>query len=236
MEQGQLLLAYQYALKPGESRLEIPELEMTIPLDPTLSATDNAERLFRRYRKLRDAHSKIPPLIEEAEAEAARLADLEAFARLAESEADLRAVRRDLAGPPEEPAGKKPKADKRRGPARMALDGYTALVGRSARENEEVTFRLARRDDLWLHARERTGAHVILQGGGPDPPAGMVEAAAALAAYYSEGRSDSYVDVDVTPVRNVRKIPGGPAGRVTYHHFRTVRVKPSNEEWQQSGK
>jgi predicted ribosome quality control (RQC) complex YloA/Tae2 family protein len=63
----------------------------------------------------------------------------------------------------------------------------------------------------------------------------MIEAAAALAAYYSEGRGDSYVDVDVTSVRNVRKIPGGPAGRVTYRDFRTVRVKPSTEKWSPSG-
>jgi predicted ribosome quality control (RQC) complex YloA/Tae2 family protein len=105
-----------------------------------------------------------------------------------------------------------------------------ALVGRNARENEQITFRLADRDDLWLHARERTGAHVVVSGGAP--PDDVLEAAAALAAYYSEGRSDSAVDVDVTEVRNVRKIPGGPPGRVTYRNFRTVRVAPTPGRWQ----
>ena len=93
-----------------------------------------------------------------------------------------------------------------------------------------MTFRLARRDDLWLHVRERTGAHVIVQGGA-DLSDEVVAAAAALAAYFSQSRSDSAVDVDVAPVRAVRKIPGGAPGRVTYRDFRTIRVVPTVEGW-----
>jgi predicted ribosome quality control (RQC) complex YloA/Tae2 family protein len=105
-------------------------------------------------------------------------------------------------------------------------------VGRSARENEEVTFRLARRGDLWLHARQRTGAHVIVQAQNENVPQEIVEEAARLAAYFSEGRNDSAVDVDVTHVRNVRKIPGGAPGRVTYRHFQTMHVQPGLQGWQ----
>ncbi|HZB97809.1 MAG TPA: NFACT RNA binding domain-containing protein, partial [Candidatus Sulfotelmatobacter sp.] len=235
MQEGQLVLAYAYGIAPGAPELVIPDLGMTISLDPTLSAPENAERLFRRYRKLRDAQRRIPELLAEAQAQAERLHDLEAFAHLAESESELRELRRDLESGRPETVDKPERREKRgkpAGPLRFSLDGYTARVGRNARENEEVTFRLARRDDLWFHARERTGAHVVLHTGGTEPPAEIVEAAAQLAAHFSEGRADTQVDVDSTLVRNVRKIPGGPPGRVTYQHSRTVRVEPSVEGWQ----
>ena len=233
MQQGQLVQAYQHAVQEGSSKLVIPELDVTIALDPLLSPNDNAERLFRRYRKLRDAGKKLPELLKQAETEAARLSDLAAFGLLAESEADLRALRDEVSTEPPRPLKAKARPRKKRGPARFSWSGVTALVGRNARENEEVTFHLARRDDLWLHVRERTGAHVIVQGGA-DLPDEVVAAAAALAAYFSEGRSDSAVDVDVAPVRAVRKIPGGAPGRVTYRDFRTVRVSPSTEGWASS--
>lgn len=230
MQQGQLVQAYQHAVQEGSSKLVIPELDVTIALDPLLSPNENAERLFRRYRKLRDARKKLPELLKQAETEAARLSDLAAFGLLAESEADLRALRDQVSTEPARPVKVKTKPRKKRGPARFSWSGVTALVGRNARENEEVTFRLARRDDLWLHVRERTGAHVIVQGGA-DLSDEVVAAAAALAAYFSEGRSDSAVYVDVAPVRAVRKIPGGAPGRVTYRDFRTIRVSPSTEGW-----
>jgi predicted ribosome quality control (RQC) complex YloA/Tae2 family protein len=111
------------------------------------------------------------------------------------------------------------------------MDGYSLIVGRNARENEEVTFRLARRDDLWLHARQRTGAHVILHSVEDAPLDEVLEAAAGVAAYFSEGRNDTAVDVDVARVRDVRKIPGGPPGRVTYRGESTVRAIPGMGEW-----
>ncbi len=230
MQQGQLVQAYQHAVQEGSSKLVIPELDVTIALDPLLSPNENAERLFRRYRKLRDARKKLPELLKLAETEAARLSDLAAFGLLAESEADLRALRDEVSTEPARPLKAKTKPRKKRGPARFSWSGVTALVGRNARENEEVTFRLARRDDLWLHVRERTGAHVIVQGGA-DLSDEVVAAAAALAAYFSQSRSDSAVDVDVAPVRAVRKIPGGAPGRVTYRDFRTIRVVPTVEGW-----
>ena len=232
MQEGQLILAYQYGISPGAAELSIPELESTIQLDPSLSPKENAERAFRRYRKLRDAQRKIPGLIAEAEAEAARLDDLKAFAELAGSEAELSELGRELKSNRDEGAQSARKHDKPRGRLRFSLDGYTALVGRNARENEEVTFRLARREDLWFHARDRTGAHVVVGIGRSSPPDEITRAAAQVAAYFSEGRFDTGVEVDFTLVRNVRKIPGGPPGRVTYRSFQTVRVEPRVEPWE----
>ena len=92
-----------------------------------------------------------------------------------------------------------------------------------------MTFRAAHRDDLWLHARGRTGAHVVLHG--EDPSSEVLAAAAALAAYHSEGRTDTAVDVDVAVIRDIRKISGGPPGRVTYRNHRTIRTAPGIGEW-----
>lgn len=225
MTYGQLVLAYAHAIHPKQTELAVPELETVIPLDPNLTAPQNAERLFRRYRKLRDARVRIPELLKAAEVEAERLRDLAAFARMADSEGDLRTLLADIRQEPVET-----KKARRRGPPRYALNGFRAIVGRNARENEEVTFRLSGRGDTWLHARERTGAHVILQGPG-EPSGGILEAAAALAAYFSEARNDTAVDVIVAPARDVRKIPGGPPGRVTYRSSRTVRVRPGLGSW-----
>ncbi len=229
MERGQLILAYQYRLAPRAELLEIPELETSIKLDPGLSPSESAEKLFRRYRKLRDARNRIPGLLESAETEVGRLEDISTFVRLAQSEGELRDLERSLNREQRErtTTGKR---EKRRGPVRFHRNGDALMVGRNARENEEVTFRLAQRDDLWLHARQRTGAHVVLHPAGA-PEHEVLEAAAAVAAYFSEGRNDTAVDVDVTRVRDVRKISGGPPGRVTYRGERTLRVTPGMSDW-----
>lgn len=226
MTYGQLVLAYAYSIEPEQAELVLPEMEMVIPLDPALTPSANAERLFRRYRKLRDARARIPALLQQAHVEVDRLRDLAAFTRLAESEGELRDLLSDMRTELSEQKSKKT----RRGPLRFSRDGFIAIVGRNARENEEVSFRIAGRNDLWLHARERTGAHVILQGPG-EPDERIVSAAAELAAHFSEARTDTAVDVLVTTVRDIRKIPGGPPGRVTHRNARTLRVHPTLDNW-----
>jgi predicted ribosome quality control (RQC) complex YloA/Tae2 family protein len=230
MHRGQLILAYKYRLPPRAALLDIPELETSIQLEPDLTPSENAEKAFRRYRKLRDGRARIPGLLQSAETEVGRLEDLVTFIRLAGSEGELRDLERSLERQQEGGAPTR-KREKRKGPARYHRDGLSLIVGRNARENEEVTFHLARRDDLWFHARGRTGAHVILHS--EDVPSDReLEAAAAMAAYFSEGRNDTAVDVDVAHVRDVRKIPGGPPGRVTYRGENTIRVTPGTGDWE----
>jgi predicted ribosome quality control (RQC) complex YloA/Tae2 family protein len=231
MQTGQLILAYQHAIEPASDRLDIPELFMTIPLDPLRSPHENAERMFRRYRKLREAQRRIPSLLEATKKELERLDDLLVFVQLADTEGALRELQRDVHPESSKSQSTKAGARSRRGPARYRRDGFTALIGRSAGENDEVTFRLAGRNDWWLHARERTGAHVVLQGQ-TEPADTVLVAAAALAAYFSEARTDTAVDVVAARVRDVRKISGGPPGRVTYRNTQTIRVRPSLDGWE----
>ncbi|MBK8027884.1 MAG: DUF814 domain-containing protein [Chloroflexi bacterium] len=105
-------------------------------------------------------------------------------------------------------------------------DGFVIWIGRNSRQNDQVTFDKGGPIDLWLHARGVAGSHVIVKNDGRRIPDTVIEAAAALAAYYSASRTEAKVLVDVTDRRYVRKIKGGRPGMVTYSHEQTRTVTP----------
>lgn len=236
LEAGNMVLGFQYQIEAGAESLEIPDGDMTIALDPKLTTVENAERYFKRYRKARDAAKRIPLLLRTAQSDLDFVEELDAYVDMAESPADLARVEADLGlrfGSNAAQGKQKPTAAGR--PLTVDLDdGIRILVGKSARQNEEVTFKLAGRGDLWLHARGVPGSHVVLRGAkagaldDPDPAAAApIRSAASLAAYYSKARTERAVDVIVTRVRDVHRVPGGAPGQVTVHGDRTVRVRPA---------
>ena len=107
--------------------------------------------------------------------------------------------------------------------------GLSVLVGRNARENHHLTFRVARAEDLWLHARDAPGAHVVLRDNEGRAGADDLREAAEVAAFFSEARGESLVDVHVTRRKHVKPAPGGP-GRVFVAHSDTLRVAPRDPE------
>ena len=107
-----------------------------------------------------------------------------------------------------------------------STDGFTIYVGRNNRQNEELTFKSARKDDIWLHASKVHGSHVIIACAGQSVPDDTVTQAAQLAAYYAETTGGQNIPVDVTAVRQVKKIPNGKPGMVIYHTYKTVIVNP----------
>lgn len=228
---GEAILASLTALEPGQTTLEFDGQQ--IALDPRLSPLENAQRYFREYRKARDAARQVPALLEGTQFRARQLAELRVLAELANTPARLRAVReelRELRTPPGQPAspsarGKRP-APRAEGQVQRARtpDGLEVLLGVSSRGNDQVTFKLAAPDDLWLHARGVPGAHVILRTGGREPSADSLLYAARLAARNSQARHAARVEVDVTPRKLVRRIPGAPPGLVTYRGERTILV------------
>ena len=104
--------------------------------------------------------------------------------------------------------------------------GREILVGRGNTQNDELTFRLARRTDLWLHTQRVHGSHVILRTDGVEPPQRTLEEAASLAAYYSQGRGAGKVQVDITQVRHVKKTSGALPGAVLYTDYSTILAAP----------
>ncbi|MGD0472973.1 MAG: NFACT RNA binding domain-containing protein [Candidatus Velthaea sp.] len=204
--------------------------DLTLTLDPDLDAKANALAYFARYRKAADA---LPHLERRAAVLAARAASLDELAF--ETERADAATLDDIAAALDELDGKRPAAAAVRVKPRPILrverpSGARIYVGRSPRENVEVTFRIARPDDLWFHARNVPGSHVVLQPAPGDPAADAdLDFAADLAATHSKGRGAPRVDVDYTERKFVRKQRDGAPGLVWYTGARTRVGRPVQE-------
>ena len=228
--QADWLLTYAYQIPAGatEVTLETDRGPLHVTLDPTLSPVENAQKFYRRYQKARRAQKEIPGRLEDARAQLAFLEQLETDLNLAQDASEIAEVERALIE-----AGFARRDRKRVSPppARpytfTTPEGYTVLVGRSARLNDEITFRRAAPDDLWFHARNVPGAHVILRSGGRPVSEDTMRRVAALAAYYSAARDSASVDVQVARVRDLRRHPSGRPGQVLIRREEVIRVTPA---------
>jgi len=234
-QSGELILAYQYNLEAGQTELraqyEVAAPELVIKLDPQLSAVDNAQRYFDRYNKAKRAQKGVPQLIEETKNELAYLAQLQSDLEMATNWPEIDdVVRAMLSRGHIQKKVKRIGGGGRTGPLKLTYDGYVIWVGRNSRQNEQVTFKNANSQDLWLHARDVPGAHVIIRNDGRRIPEELIEQAAAVAAFYSSNRGEGRVIVDVTRVKYVKKIKGAGPGMVTYRNEETITVQPQNEE------
>jgi predicted ribosome quality control (RQC) complex YloA/Tae2 family protein len=235
-ERGEWILAYAHSIRPGQAELlaETGAGEpLRIPLDPELSPSENAQACFTAYRKAQRANEGVPALLQEAELALSDLAQLETDLDLAASRPDVEAVRAVLVDAGHLRPGKsRVPGGAPAGPlSLLSPEGLPILVGRSSRQNDEVTFRRASADDWWFHAHGVPGAHVIVRGASDrDLPPGTVQRAAELAAHFSASRREPTVLVDYTRRRHVRRIPGAAPGLVTYSQERTIRVEPHSPD------
>jgi predicted ribosome quality control (RQC) complex YloA/Tae2 family protein len=229
---GELIYAYLWQIEPGQVSLDVHG--STIPLDPDLTASENAQAYFERYRKAQSAEEQLPGLVEESRAEIAYLDQLALLIAQAPGFSELEALAAEWAeqAPPDHASRPKKSTVPRRPRALVDARGNSVYIGRSGHQNELVTFDVAGPDDTWLHARGVPGSHVVIRWRSRESPASAdtVEAAAALAAWYSAARESGGVEVDVAPRRHVRKIKGAGPGMVTYRNERTIRVQPAPEE------
>lgn len=252
---AELLLTHQNEITQGQSSAELANYYagegepamLTVSLDPRFDAVGNANRLFNKYHKLRRALALIPEQIEQNDAELATIEQFLADLELAENPAEVLLVKaevqsaRYMRGKPVEKKGKQhPKAKGKQdkggkpgGPGGgvplyiQSKEGFTMLIGKNSRQNEEVTFHQATGNDLWLHARGVPGAHVIIKAGGREIPRATIDQAAGLAAYYSQARGSTSVPVDYTLQRHVRHMKNGGPGMVIYEREKTIYAAPS---------
>jgi predicted ribosome quality control (RQC) complex YloA/Tae2 family protein len=235
---GEFLLAYAHSVEPGQTSFAVPDEDLLIELDPTLSPSENAQAIFKEYRKAKSARSGLPEKITEAQMQADYFDELFTSLELANGYDEIRAVQADsrTSNAPAQPTldsskgktGKKARKDQPKGPQPLRLRttyGAHVLVGRTATQNDIATFRMASPDDLWLHARGVPGSHVILRTEGGVSNAD-IEEAAGIAAAYSKARNEAQVDVLCTEKRHVRKVPNSPPGFVTFKNERVIRVAP----------
>ena len=200
-----------------------------IPLSPILSPQQNAAKFYKDYTRMKNAEKELTHQISLGETELQYLKSVLEELNRAQSEAELEEIRRELqdGGYLRQESGKKRiRQEKLKPMVFTSTDGYPIYVGRNNRQNEELTFRTARKDDIWCHASKVHGSHVIIACGGTTPPDNTITQAAQLAAYYAETTGGRNVPVDVTTVKQVKKIPNGKPGMVIYHTYKTVIVNP----------
>ena len=202
--------------------------DVLVRLDGRLTPSANAQRMYKLYNKAKTAARVLGEQIASAEAELQYLAGVREFLDRAESEADLVEIRDELyrAGYASRMKNYTPPRNVKLRPREFTTaSGYRLLCGRNNLQNEQLTFRVAEKEDLWFHAKGVPGSHVILVCGGEEPPAEDYTQAAAIAAYYSAA-SGSPVAVDYTRVRHVKKPAGAKPGFVIYKTNYTAYVEP----------
>ena len=200
-----------------------------IPISSILSPQQNAAKFYKDYAKLKTAEKELTRQIALGEQELDYLKSVLDELNRAQTDGELEEIKQELqqGGYLRHDGGKKKmKQAKSKPMVFTSTDGYSIYVGRNNHQNDELTFRAARKDDIWCHASKVHGSHVIISCGGTVPPDDTITQAAQLAAHYAETAGGQNIPVDVTSVKQVKKVPGAKPGMVIYHSYRTVIVNP----------
>jgi len=236
---GELLTAYRHQVPKGAGQVELvnyydPEGKtVTIPLDPSLPANQNAQNYYKKYAKAKKGQTRIATELEKTKEELAYLESLESslqndldLEELAAVEAEMQEAGltkgRRIPGRPRQAPGGRPALFR-------SSEGWEILVGKNNRQNDQLTFKLSTPRDLWFHTQKIPGSHVLIRCGGKEPGKEALLEAANLAVYFSKARHSSKVPVDYTERRHVRKPAGARPGFVLYKNFQTLTITPDPE-------
>ena len=230
---GELLYTYGYNIKEGAKELEAfnyydNNTLIKIPLDPDLSAQENAKRYFDKYGKLKRTYEALSEYSKETKEEITHLESIATALDIALLEEDLQEIKEELIE-----YGyirRKYTAKKQKITSKpfhyLSSDGFHIYVGKNNFQNEDITFQLATGNDWWFHAKGIPGSHVIVKTQGKDLPDKTFEEAARLAAFYSKGRGNEKVEIDYTEKKNIKKVAGAKPGFVIYHTNYSMLVSP----------
>ena len=233
-QKGELLTTFLHQVPNDQDQVTLDNYytnqPITIMLDKALTPSQNAQRYFKRYQKLKEAVKYLTDLIEETKATILYLESVETVLNQAGLE-EIAEIREELIQTGFIRRRQREKIHKRKKPEQyLASDGKTIIyVGRNNLQNEELTFKMARKDELWCHAKDIPGSHVVISGN-LNPSDEVKTDAAELAAYFSKGRLSNLVQVDMIEVKKLNKPTGGKPGFVTYTGQKTLRVTPDPEK------
>lgn len=233
---GDILTSNLHLLEKGRSTVRLQDYydpdgkEIEIPLDPLLTPQQNAAKYYKDYNRAKNAESALTLQIEKGENDLSYLDSVLENLSLAEGERDLQEIRQELTdtGYLRRP-GKAAKREKRVAgtPMEFRTDaGLRVSVGKNNSQNDLLTTKQAGKGDWWFHTQKIHGSHVILWTRGKTPDEGSVAQAAALAAWFSQGREAGKIPVDYTPVKFVKKPAGARPGMVVYTTYQTMMVQP----------
>lgn len=230
---GEILTTYLGKLTAGMTEITLPNFyddnkPLKIKLDPELSPSRNAQKYFTKYDKLKTSVDYVKEQLKLTNDEINYLANIESQIDLA-SPADIQEIRLEL-----QQQGyikqKRQKSKKRR-KVRVSKpeefhtsNGTTVLVGKNNLQNDRLSFKIANKNDIWLHVKDIPGSHVIIRDSDPDEQT-LLEAA-QLAAYFSKGRNSDNVPVDYLPAKRLHKPNGAKPGFVTFTGQKTLYVTP----------
>ena len=229
---GELLTANLYAVKAGQKEVRVLNYytgeEVTVALDETLTPAENAQRYYKRYTKMRSALVNAEKQRTETENEIRYLEQQLYYIDNAKTEAELTELAGELGSLGYIRSSKKKQKEEQSMPMHYkSSDGYDIFVGKNSRQNEKLTFSASPKD-IWLHAKDIPGSHVIIRNRGGSVSDKALYDAALLAAYHSSAGGGK-VPVDYTERRNVDKIRGAQPGMVTYVKQKTVFVTPEKD-------
>ena len=228
---GELLKANLGLIKKGHEQVVVIDYfdptmpELTLPLDPSKGPQANMDDYFKKHRKYLAADREIKPRLGAAEKD---LQGLQAERKALELGTWQPAPNKELRQPSHQPSAISRQPEKHSGPFRRftSTDGLPIYVGRNARENDELTFKFAHSDDLWLHAHGMPGSHVVVRlEKGADPPLETIRDAATLALLYSDLKKSGKGEVIYTRRKWVRKAKGQPPGTVTVTQEKALFVQ-----------
>lgn len=233
-QKGELLTTFLHQVPNDQDQVTLDNYytnqPIIIALDKALTPSQNAQRYFKRYQKLKEAVKYLTELIEETKATILYLKSVETVLNQAGLE-EIAEIREELIQTGFIRRRQREKIQKRKKPEQyLASDGKTIIyVGRNNLQNEELTFKMARKEELWFHAKGIPGSHVVISGN-LAPSDEVKTDAAELAAYFSKGRLSNLVQVDMIEVKKLNKPTGGKPGFVTYTGQKTLRVTPDPEK------
>lgn len=233
-QKGELLTTFLHQVPNDQEQVELDNYytgeKIIISLDKALTPNQNAQRYFKRYQKLKEAVKHLTSLIEETRATILYLESVETALAQA-SLTEIAEIREELIQTGFIRRRQREKIQKRQKPEKyLATDGQTIiLVGRNNLQNDELTFKMAKKDELWFHAKDIPGSHVVITGN-LQPSDEVKTDAAELAAYFSKARLSNLVQVDMIETRKLNKPTGGKPGFVTYTGQKTLRVTPDEEK------
>lgn len=233
-QKGELLTTFLHQVPNDQDQVELDNYytgeKIIISLDKALTPNQNAQRYFKRYQKLKEAVKHLTSLIEETRTTILYLESVETALAQA-SLTEIAEIREELIQTGFIRRRQREKIQKRQKPEKyLATDGQTIiLVGRNNLQNDELTFKMAKKDELWFHAKDIPGSHVVITGN-LQPSDEVKTDAAELAAYFSKARLSNLVQVDMIETRKLNKPTGGKPGFVTYTGQKTLRVTPDEEK------
>lgn len=241
---GDLITANIYKIKTGMKEVEAENYYepsspvVKIPLDVSLTPSQNAQRYYKKYNKAKTAETESAKQIESGRAELEYLESTLSAVENSETDTDLSAIRAELINEGYLNRKTNPKKQKQSAQKPMhfvSSDGFDIYVGKNNTQNNYLTLKFANSSDIWFHTKNIHGSHTIIKLGlDKEVPDTTIREAAELAAYYSKARESSQVPVDYTRVKNVKKPNGAKPGMVIYEHYNTVYVTPGKPKKEQA--